>query len=375
MYCEKCGAKCADTDSFCQKCGSRLTPPNVYAQQSQLRSNENLTYNGIEGRQNYNRSYEPMNSNAVQARQATNADSAKKKKTDSYFDGNGFQYAGFSLLTTLIAIFTLGFGIPWANCLVIRWETRHTVIDGKRLRFNGSAGRLFVKMIVWNLIITGILATPVLLAYLTSFNFKYGMLDMYKFANWIPIFIIVDLFLLIFGNAFYYVYIKKWVISHTVFSDKIDKVGSAVNSNSAPQSNIVQNDAVQTATDAQQANKVENKPQFDYQNNVQQRQTKDNNSRFAGASLPPDPYPLEYRKSENDSSNKYMAEDHISNDVSSSSYNYSTYTNYGNENLPTESNTNNYEDVEEKIFCPVCSAEIPYGISSCPNCGSEFRWD
>ena len=38
-------------------------------------------------------------------------------------------------------------------------------------------------------------------------------------------------------------------------------------------------------------------------------------------------------------------------------------------------NTNDESYSDEKIYCPVCSAEIPYGISSCPNCGSEFRWD
>lgn len=377
MYCEKCGTKCVDTDLFCQKCGSSLTLQNDYARQPRSKPNANSTYSGIEASQNYNRPHETINSNAVQARSTPNANNTKKIKSDSYFDGNGFQYAGFRLLTTLIAIFTLGFGIPWANCLVIRWETRHTVINGKRLYFNGSAGQLFGKMILWELIIGGIVSTPILLAFLTSYNYRYGYLDMYRFSNWIPLLIIVDVFLLIFGNAFYYVYIKKWVISHTVFSDKKDNVNLALNSTSASKSNdvlstnsITPNNAAQTTAKRHGANTFENTSQFNYENTVQQSQTKDNSNGIAA-----DPYPLEYKKTEADSNDKYMAEELPSRDISSSSYNNPAYTEYTKDSFSTVGNTNNYESMEEKILCPVCSVEIPYGIGSCPNCGSEFRWD
>ena len=36
--------------------------------------------------------------------------------------------------------------------MLTRWETRHTIIDGHRLRFNGTGGQLIGKWIVWILL-------------------------------------------------------------------------------------------------------------------------------------------------------------------------------------------------------------------------------
>ena len=67
----------------------------------------------------------------------------------SYFDGRLLQLIGYKILGALITIFSLGILYPWAICFVKRWETIHTVVDGKRLSFNGNGAQLFGKYIIW----------------------------------------------------------------------------------------------------------------------------------------------------------------------------------------------------------------------------------
>ena len=71
---------------------------------------------------------------------------------DSYFDGGLLQKIGWSLLGILVTVFTLGICYPWAVCMVYRWETKHTVINGHRLDFDGTAIQLFGNWIKWFLL-------------------------------------------------------------------------------------------------------------------------------------------------------------------------------------------------------------------------------
>lgn len=71
---------------------------------------------------------------------------------DSYFDGGLLQLIGYRLLGVLIIIFTLGICTPWAICLIYNWETKHTVVEGKRLAFDGNAMQLFGNWIKWFLL-------------------------------------------------------------------------------------------------------------------------------------------------------------------------------------------------------------------------------
>lgn len=98
----------------------------------------------------------------------------------SYFDGGLLQLIGWKLLGGLITSITLGICYPWAVCMVYNWETKHTVIEGKRLKFTGTAIGLFGNWIKWWL--------------LTIITFGiYGF--------WLNI------------------KLKKWVTKHTVFAD------------------------------------------------------------------------------------------------------------------------------------------------------------
>ena len=70
----------------------------------------------------------------------------------SYFDGNVFQKAGWKILGFLVAILTLFLGLPWSVCMVKRWETKHTVINGFRLKFDGKGKQLFGRNLLWMLL-------------------------------------------------------------------------------------------------------------------------------------------------------------------------------------------------------------------------------
>ena len=61
----------------------------------------------------------------------------------SYFDGKLLQLIGWSLLGALITLVTLGICYPWAVCMIYSCEAKHTVINGKRLQFDGTALQLF----------------------------------------------------------------------------------------------------------------------------------------------------------------------------------------------------------------------------------------
>lgn len=73
-------------------------------------------------------------------------------KNESYFDGGLFQLIGWKLLGGLITLITLGICYPWAVCMVYNWEVKHTVIEGKRLEFDGKAIGLFGNWIKWLLL-------------------------------------------------------------------------------------------------------------------------------------------------------------------------------------------------------------------------------
>lgn len=70
----------------------------------------------------------------------------------SYFDGGLLQYIGWKLLGWLVTIVTLGICAPWAIVMVYRWRIEHTVIEGRRLKFNGTAIGLFGNWIKWLLL-------------------------------------------------------------------------------------------------------------------------------------------------------------------------------------------------------------------------------
>ncbi|MDO5014647.1 MAG: DUF898 family protein [Clostridia bacterium] len=71
------------------------------------------------------------------------------KNERSYFDGKLSQLVGYQILGFLITALTLGLCYPIAITMICSWEAKHTVIDGKRLKFTGTSADLFVQYIKW----------------------------------------------------------------------------------------------------------------------------------------------------------------------------------------------------------------------------------
>lgn len=99
---------------------------------------------------------------------------------ESKFTGGLLGLIGHQIIVGLIAVLTLGIATPWAVVFLQRWETEHTIIDGRRLRFDGKAMNLFGQWIKW------------LLLTLVTFGI-YGF--------WVRI------------------KMKQWVVKHTHFAD------------------------------------------------------------------------------------------------------------------------------------------------------------
>ncbi len=67
----------------------------------------------------------------------------------SYFDGGVLGMFLYKLAAALLTAISFGIGLPWALVLYQKWETSHTVIEGRRLYFDGTGSQLFGKYIVW----------------------------------------------------------------------------------------------------------------------------------------------------------------------------------------------------------------------------------
>ena len=73
----------------------------------------------------------------------------EKVREGSYFDGGVLELIGWKILAFLVTGVTLGLATPWAQCMLYNYRFKHTVYNGKRLKFNGKGGDLFVNMFKW----------------------------------------------------------------------------------------------------------------------------------------------------------------------------------------------------------------------------------
>lgn len=71
---------------------------------------------------------------------------------ESKFTGGLLGMIGIGILQFLLVLFTLGLGTPWAVCLKEKWYAEHTVIDGRKLTFDGNGAQLFGNYIKWFLL-------------------------------------------------------------------------------------------------------------------------------------------------------------------------------------------------------------------------------
>ncbi|MCF0154145.1 MAG: hypothetical protein HUJ84_00055 [Veillonella sp.] len=67
----------------------------------------------------------------------------------SEFTGSVFGYIGYTLLYFVVGGITLGLAIPWISASFNGWVVENTIIDGRRLRFDGTGTQLFGNYIKW----------------------------------------------------------------------------------------------------------------------------------------------------------------------------------------------------------------------------------
>ncbi len=67
----------------------------------------------------------------------------------SQFTGDFPSYIGLGILSLVITLFTFGIASPWAICIMNGWKIRNTIVDGKRLTFDGTGLELFYLFIKW----------------------------------------------------------------------------------------------------------------------------------------------------------------------------------------------------------------------------------
>ena len=71
---------------------------------------------------------------------------------ESKFDGSIWGLFGTKWVANFVTIITLGLGAAWAHCYKQRWYTKHTIIDGHKLMFDGKGMQYFGKCILWALL-------------------------------------------------------------------------------------------------------------------------------------------------------------------------------------------------------------------------------
>ena len=71
---------------------------------------------------------------------------------ESKFEGTVLEIFIFSLWMPIVCVLTLGLATPFLTCTLIRWICDKTTINGKKYKFNGTAGGLFGNWIKWFLL-------------------------------------------------------------------------------------------------------------------------------------------------------------------------------------------------------------------------------
>ncbi len=70
----------------------------------------------------------------------------------STWDGSVFDTIINSIVASLIISISCGIATPWAICYMMKFVIGHTIINGRRLKFDGNGGQLFGNWIKWFLL-------------------------------------------------------------------------------------------------------------------------------------------------------------------------------------------------------------------------------
>ncbi|MBO5322396.1 MAG: DUF898 family protein [Clostridia bacterium] len=151
----------------------------------------------------------------------------------SYFDGGYWANIGYTLVVNFVTFITFGIAHPWMRCWYQKWLCEHTVINGKRMTFDGKGGDLFVKYIIWLLLsyltcgIYGLWMAVALKKWITEHTFFEGEPDNNSFFDGkvgdyfvTSILSALALFVPFAGPAWSKIIMTRWFINHTVIDSR-----------------------------------------------------------------------------------------------------------------------------------------------------------
>ncbi len=72
---------------------------------------------------------------------------------ESYFDGGLVGFIVLQITNLFITLLSIGIAYPYVIARSFKWEVEHTVINGKRLKFNGTGRSLVWFWIKWAFIL------------------------------------------------------------------------------------------------------------------------------------------------------------------------------------------------------------------------------
>ena len=64
-------------------------------------------------------------------------------------DVNNIQIDAKLIVLAVVAVLLVLFGLAWAEIRFMKWETKHTIISGNRVKFNGNAFQLLGNCFKW----------------------------------------------------------------------------------------------------------------------------------------------------------------------------------------------------------------------------------
>lgn len=152
----------------------------------------------------------------------------------SYFDGEVLQLIGWKFLAWLLTAVTFGIAYPWAVCMVQRWETKHTVIESNRLKFDGKGIQLLGVWILLAILPFALLAVALLFARAAIQT---------SAPQVIVLLIVCGVIVAACWSYFVQIQIKKWITKHTQFQDPV----RAIDTQELPQPQKADSPAYATA--------------------------------------------------------------------------------------------------------------------------------
>ena len=71
---------------------------------------------------------------------------------ESKFSGKVGPIFLFCIWAPILCFVSLGLAAPFAVCTAVRWICNNSTVGGKNYKFNGTAGGLFGRWIIWYLL-------------------------------------------------------------------------------------------------------------------------------------------------------------------------------------------------------------------------------